>query len=122
MGIERADFIRGLREFADFVEQHPDVPVPGYEVLIDVFPADLVATAQALSHFEKAGVGEYFVLRRWFGRIRVEWNAPRETVCRKIILGTRRVEDKLIPAHDEEIVEWECTEPLLAVDRSTATG
>lgn len=44
-------------------------------------------------------------------KVTISYNVKREAVCKKKVTGTRHVEEHVTPAHDEEIVEWEC-EPV----------
>lgn len=32
----------------------------------------------------------------------------KEEVCKRVVTGKKHIEELVIPAHDEEIVEWEC--------------
>ena len=43
-----------------------------------------------------------------YNNVTVSYEVNRESVCRKVVTGTKHVEEKIIPAHDEEVVEWEC--------------
>ena len=53
--------------------------------------------------------------------IQIEFFTSRGAVCQKKVIGTRTVPEeviptivgKVIPAHEEEITEWECPESLL---------
>jgi hypothetical protein len=116
------DFIRGLREFADFLEAHPEVPAPTYPDLSIFTDRDgLRLAARALPRAEKVGLGDsFFVLRGEFGNIEVQCMAPREQVCRRVVVGTEEVPEKVVPAHTKEVVEWECDEPLLAPPKEVA--
>ena len=92
----RACLIRGLRELADFLESHPEVPVSeGEHVDLDFF----VDTREALAvaervypRWEKGYDGNYMWLRWSFvGVVNLDLNLRRE----------RSTED----------VEWICDEP-----------
>lgn len=111
------DWIQGLREMADWFEQHPD-RIPTYNnLVVNLFAADrdeLVAYARELGKVAKNPVGDYFALVKRFGPHRIDANLPREEVCRKVVVGTRQVPERVIEAHEEEIVEWVCDEALLA--------
>lgn len=111
----------GLRALADWFDENaeyasPEILAPVTVNLFLATKADLIAFKQAsgASRLEKNAVGSMFWLRRDFGGgIGVEANVPREEACRRVVTGTREVPEQVVPAHVEEIVEWEC-EPLLA--------
>lgn len=54
----------------------------------------------------------------YVGGIRVSMQSERSTVCEKVVIGTREVEkpDPNAPKVmvTEDVVEWRCSEPLLA--------
>lgn len=115
---KRTEFISALRDFADWLDQHPDVMVPGYAVL-NAFPDTLdVLQAQArAAGWEKVWGDGWFSLRKVFGdeSLIFDVSVPRETVCRKVVTGTR-----VQPATPEQIVEeytWECDEPSLLASK-----
>lgn len=112
----RAEFIQGLRDLAAFLETHPTVSAPRYTTL-NVFldkREDVVTHARAAS-WEKVYNENWFYLRRNFpGEIAYEINTSRETVCRKLVTGTR-----VVPAQPEttvEEVEWVCEERSLLAE------
>ena len=115
MNEKRPAFIQALRNFADFLEQNEAVMTPGYCV-INVFPntrEELQEQARAAKSWEKIWGDGWFSLRKVFGDddIVFDVSVPRETVCRKVVTGTR-----IEPAQPERVVEeytWECDEPLL---------
>lgn len=106
----RRAFIASLRAAADFLERHPDVRAPRY-VTMNVFVEtreDLAVHARAAT-WEKIFNGQWVYLRRTFGDdLVIDITAPRETVCRKVVVGV-----ETIPAHEEERVEWVCDDPVL---------
>jgi hypothetical protein len=113
---ERAAYVQGLRELADFVEAHPDLPVPfsGSHNVFLADKADVVALARAAGgRWEKGADPNYFYLKvRFAGGHTYDLNVDRERICRKVVTGTRTV--PATPAHDVEEFHWICDEPLLA--------
>lgn len=121
---ERAEFARGLRELADFIEAHPDRPVPP-----DIYAAvhisdtdELRAAVRAIGSADKEYSGDFFTAVRHFpGGIRYGVQAYREQVCERVVVGTETVEVPdpealaAVPrvTQEREIVEWRC-EPVLA--------
>lgn len=101
----RAAFIQSLRDAAEFLEQHPGVQAPRY-ILMNVFvdTRDDVAAHARAATWEKEFNGPWFSLRKTFGEdLSLDITAPRETVCRKVVVGTQ-----IVPEREEEVVEWIC--------------
>ena len=134
--MNKQQYVAALRELADFVEQR-DFPEQsklsyGYGKS-DNFSApelsfwtydktDFANICAAMGSFEKKRdqwcTGAVNTLP---GGATVRVTASRETICRKVVVGTRKVEAKpeeIIPAepeHEEDIVEWECPESFIAL-------
>lgn len=114
-------FAKDLRELAAFFESHPDITTPP-DLLFSIHcgnKAGLVAVARSIGEFKKEYQDSFFSLRKEFGCIRVDWFVTRSEVCSSKIVGVKRVEEKVIPAHDEPIVEWECFPTPLLADKKT---
>lgn len=114
----REKFIAGLRQLADFLEQHPEVPEPNCQAMTamiwqDDAKAALRKAALALGSTEKKFSDSYVFLSRNFGSLNYQVMAFRNAVCRRLVVGLREVPEQVIPAHQQEIVEWEC-DPILA--------
>lgn len=111
---ERAIYVKGLRELADFIESREDVPVPCTNVQADIFvraKADLVNIAR-VGRWQKRQVGDYMCLFVEFtGGHTFDVNIEREEVCRKVVTGKRLVPAQ--PEHEVEEYRWEC-ESLLS--------
>ncbi len=114
------DLVRGLRDLADFIEARPHMHIGFSPLVLNIFPdtLDEVIALQA-GKLEKANNGTFFYLRKRFGgMVSIEWNKPRETVCKRVVVGTRetvkpimeKVGEEIVA---EEIVEWQCPESLL---------
>ena len=119
---ERRDFIDGLRQVADFFEQHPSVPMPQSDMTINVFVStrEEMATIARVSKWDKIFDNNFFMLRKSFGPLLLlDVNAWRDVICKQVSKGTRIVPAKpeeVIPAQperEEEVFEWVCDEPLL---------
>ncbi len=108
------ELIDGLREFADFLEEHPEHPL-FCGVQFDCFlkgKEELADVARTLGHAQKGGTRDYFYLRKKFGPVAVDYNVSREQVCQRVVVG-----EKLIPAQPErieEVIEWRCADAILA--------
>jgi hypothetical protein len=123
---EVQQFVKGLREMADFYEKYQGTPLPPtflryLGIYGSASPAQLVqiAKAQGAVKTEKEYSGDLFTLRKLFsGGLGLTFTLGREQVCTKRVTGTREVPETIVPAqvvaaHTEEVVEWDC-HPLLA--------
>jgi hypothetical protein len=122
---ERAAWIAGLRELADWLDQNPDIPYPGYAgQQFTVFAhtkQELAELARQVGgRFEKQVTDNWVMLRRTFGPHCYEICIARQQVCERRVVGTREVPEVVIPAHKAEIIEWECL-PILE-DESNGGG
>ena len=113
------EYVRGLRAVADWFEQHPELVFSYTDErfhLIANTKDELLEMRRALGRVTKDADPDspYFTLRRMFSaNVQIDAFIARGEVCRKVVKGSRHVEARLVPAHDEEIVEWVCEEPLL---------
>lgn len=118
------EFVESLRKMADFFAARPELKIPYVsDIYAFVYTKDeLVAVARQLGSCEKGASDSFFYLKKTFGCIQVTWNLNRSQACRKVITGKKlvpeqRIEavpEKVIPAHEEDLYEWHCDEPLLA--------
>jgi hypothetical protein len=120
---DRAAFLRTLAALATFYENHPDLPAPhdGGECVLELnfhalyyaaYGLKLADVVRAAGGGEKHTFGDTLWLTRDMAGARFNiFAGSREKICRRVVKGTRHVE--ATPAHEEEIVEWEC-EPILA--------
>jgi hypothetical protein len=132
----------GLRQIADFLDMHPEVPRP-YHLLDGKYyiylhgddqRAQLATIARAMGRAEKSVEGERFYVSRPFGGITLIAQADRAQVCERVVVGTREVEvEEADPAavaalpkvkHVKVIedVEWVCSPALLADDTSDSAA
>jgi len=112
---KRDDYCRGLRAIASFLEENSKAPLPtttslGFYTNLKEVVADAARTP---GKWEKSYTSWSFVLTQEFHGITLSYQCDRATVCERKIVGTKRVEAYFSPAHDEDIVEWECNDPLL---------
>lgn len=123
--MERQDFINGLRELAAIYEQKPWLEVP-YISTAWIFTHDAETFVQQIAAF---GSGA----KKYNGEdiefipniiLDLKINCKREQICERRVVATKHVPEKVIPAqvipaHDKEVVEWECR-PVLATKKQTA--
>lgn len=121
-------YANGLRELADWVEAHPDKALPGKEINCYSLNerGDAAAILSALKPCRKEYGDEMFYIRRDFGPITLSYVFYRAKVCvakvvgKKVIAEVREpartieLPEKITPEHTEDIIEWDCSEPLLA--------
>ncbi len=106
---ERLNLISGLREFADFLEAHSELPLEsvcelqimmGYVPPPQTHEPNLRLWAKAFGTFQKTVSDYYFRVTRAFGGLRVAIAVDRDRVCRKV---RKKV----------EVETWECPASLL---------
>jgi hypothetical protein len=111
LAMTHAEYANALRRIADWIEVHPDLPLPSQTQLDFLSGVD---TKEDLAKFAR-GFGE---CKKDFGGIKLRAVAWRKNVCERVVVGTREVPEeiipaRLVPAHMEDIVEWKCPESLL---------
>lgn len=121
---EREKWISAVRALANFCEAHPDLPVSYSSIQLDLFPT-FEEMRKYVSIFGKAQKGvlgdTWFMLSKKFyddgnRKIIIEANWSRNTVCKKVVTGTKKVMKKVEvkPAETIEVeaevetYEWEC--------------
>lgn len=136
---QRAAYTAGLRQLADILDAHPEVPLPyqgsdpeysrmSFHFLSAENPrAEMAATRRALGvPMEKDGDrGEYFDLHGNLAGLYFTLTAFRKDVCERVVVATREVEveeadpeavaalPKVKRTVTIEDVEWRCS-PILA--------
>lgn len=105
----RASDIAGLRQLANWLEDHPGLEVPyalGGAVFVELAEARAFM-AEAPGGWEKKDSGDYWAYDRKFaGRVTYTAYVGREQLCQRVQVGTKTVE--AVPEHDEPIYRWEC--------------
>lgn len=116
----------GLRRLAAWIDAHPDLAeCVAASIEVSAYPTDspenVAEWARALAPAEKEYNDTLFKITRSFGK-HVSLSAVfwRQTVCKRVVTGVRHVPERVIEAHDVEIVEWECESPILALPRPDA--
>jgi len=109
------EFADSLRLIADFYAEHLDFPQPEDKISLYVIDREsLQAVIREFGDCQKRFNQDLLYVSRSFGRIRLEATVLKRFVCSSRVTGKRHVEEATIPAHDEDIVEWDCG-PLLAL-------
>ena len=138
----RQAYIDGLHQIADFLAEHPEVPLPAmgdyasgeYAPTLTIYTqlsrgdtrdqrTKLADIARAMGRAEKSTRHEFAIWRRFAGVVLAAY-ADRDEVCDRVVTGTREVTEE-VPDPDAlaavpkvsvtkvvEDVEWVCT-PLL---------
>lgn len=123
------EFVKSLRLLADWYEQHPELPLP-YELGNPMFVFLYGKTEDRVKEilreigsfekvFDEPSKGDFSAVKT-IGEFKLKFHTSREMVCTPRVVGTRLVEREVIPAqpkrvieaHEEEIVEWDC-HPIL---------
>ena len=113
-----------LRMIADFYARHDELEAPyGSESLIDFSSENFLKYARAmgdgaLKEFDKDFKGSIAIVKQ-FGFIQLRAVNTKSNVCTRRVVGTSHIARQIIPEriieeHEEEIVEWDCHESLLA--------
>lgn len=132
---ERSEYIAGLRQLADVLEQHDELPLPVQGTLLpmsmcflsgDDDRSAIAAGARALPcRLDKrvrdgSGCDSYFDLHGQLHGLRVQLTAYRDDVCERVVTGTEEVtrtvkDPEALAAVPEvevtetvETVEWRC--------------
>lgn len=113
------EYAESLRLVADWFESHPEVRPPHDANEINLYNvhtrADMETVARNMGSCEKEYTDGFFKLKKQFGAIQLVAVASRDNVCNRKIVGAKLVPEQIIPAHNVDIVEWECFEtPLLS--------
>ena len=123
----RRQFIEGLRAVARFYEDNPDAWYDGIHLTLNMYiwgreaREILARSVRALGSCIKTYDGTNMTVSRKFSdQVTLSFFAPRAKVCRRIILGTRILPARTVPASGEvhlpatteQVVAWTC-DPLL---------
>lgn len=125
--MENKEYADSLRMIADWFEAHPDMPLPYQADEIDIFAVhsreQMENVARQFGSCEKEYSEGLFMLKKKIGEITLRAVANRNEVCKRKVVGAKLVPEQVIPAHNVDIVEWECFEtPLLAPKEPINTG
>ena len=114
------DYANSLRMIADWIQAHPEMPLPEKELRIFNFDGkeQFAIIAKAMKTFKKDYLDSMIYLTKEFGCFTVQAVEYREKVCERVVVGTKKViEQKVIKYEevevDQEIVEWKCTDARL---------
>lgn len=118
-----------LRLLADFLKEHPTLPQPTLYSFMDgaLFHLDRNTAKEQLrsiGEFEKNYSDDAFIAKKKLGGRALEFHMEREAICKKVVTGTRVVPEHYVagtegfikPESIEEIVEWQCDEPILTTE------
>lgn len=135
--------VEALRQVADLLEQHPDLPQPyvtsSYAGRVDArwylsidspgAPAEQRATAQQIiraigGHWDKDIRDDEVRFTAKLGLLDLDVQVVREAVCTRRVVGTEEVTIPAVEARPErtevrEVVEWDC-QPILADEQVSA--
>jgi hypothetical protein len=120
------EYADSLRKIADLFEKHTELKLPHDCDQFNYFsanaPSELEKLTRALGkctkRYDRAFTGS-FELDSRIGQIEFRAILNKNRVCKARVVGTKTVPavvipERTIPEHQEEIIEWDCSEPLLA--------
>ena len=137
-----ASQIATLRQAADWLDEHPELPRV-YLGCIGVFPpgkdqkAEVALVAKAMGHAKKNYLDSSIHLTKNFGDGTknfgdgtISYVADRDKVCERVQVGTRIEPSHTIPARDEQFIpehevavfEWKCSPVLEPADEHAASA
>jgi predicted SAM-dependent methyltransferase len=130
---DRDELVEGLREFADFIEEHGlELPIRKPKVTmsqwlydsqeyvgseyVTTMPAKEKARRAALTmgNIKKDWTSYALDLRKDFGPVVLEFSISKENICEKKVVGFKDIPEHVVEAHREELVEWICKDSILA--------
>lgn len=114
----------GLRALADLYEANPLMGKPSVSTIY-LHPhgrEEVAATIKAFGSFKKRESCEptdLIIAHQLTPAVEICAFIPREGICERKVVGSKFVEElvipeRVVPAHTEDIVEWECG-PMLAL-------
>ena len=127
-------YAAGLRELADWIEAHPTITLPSsiiscYTVNEREEASEILA---ALKPCKKYYNNEFFNINRDFGPITLNFIFYRNRVCVAKVVGKKivpevrepakviEIPERITPEHEVDIIEWDCSEPLLGTTEAEA--
>ena len=130
----REQWLSGLEELVKLLRDKPELPLPvalclynyQYDYVNTNVKAKMATIAKAFAPCEKEYSEDNFLLIRSFGPHTLSYYSTRSAVCTAKVVGKKMVEARPssyhpeVPAHEEDVIEWECS-PLLetADEKST---
>jgi hypothetical protein len=109
----RDEFVKSLLEMAWFYEGHPDMPLPSQQTFY-VWGANIKEVpkvALQMAPCSKEYTDSFFNMTKKFGeRIILQYTLARDSVCKRVQVGTRLVPEQVIPAYEQPVYEWDCGE------------
>ena len=112
------EYAQGLRGIAEWYETHPDIPIP-HDTIISIYglqdsKEEAVRIIEALKPCRKEWQGDFLKITRDFGGTTLKFVFRRIAICTSRLVRVERIEAVFIPAHDQNIFEWDCEPALLA--------
>ncbi len=113
----RAEQIEGLRQLAAFLEAHEEIPISFQTYNVYFYEKADLARVARIGSWIKEYAGEYFILRKTFGPIKLDVYTDRDKVCRPVVVGKTVIEARpAVPEHTEDVIEWVCEHESLLAD------
>lgn len=134
MNNERQTALNDLRRVINWLEAHPNVPLPfdiggnGYLLMTAL---DTKAEAEQLvkefGSCTKEWHDDVLYIHKRFGCQLLKAMFYRNVICERVVTGTEEVPEKRVPAkvepaHVKEVVEWRCAPILAATEAETVAA
>ena len=122
---DRKQYISTLRKIADIAEKNPDIQVPylGSIIISARSKQELIDLAKTYGgKWDKHYTDHEFNLTQQLAKsICLYMYIEKEKICKKIVTGKKIVpkfvipatEERVIPEHEEDIVEWYCPDSIM---------
>ena len=107
---ERAEFVKGLRDLADFIESNPDAPTPGFVIACKHFSwgegirEEFITGALALGTEVKV-TNSRAEVERTFGPVKFSLEIAAKEICEEREITVPRIELVLPEELDPEVQE-----------------
>lgn len=125
------EYANGLRQVADFLEFHPEIKLPQAQLnCYAIFNKDeAAAVLHAFGNAKKEYDDSIFLLSKDFGAVNLRYVGQRKAVCEKVVVGIKFVPERtepaieaqperVVPAHEEPVMEWRCGSILAPEDEN----
>ena len=131
---KRTNYVAQLRRLADLVEANPTMSCPYFGVAVisceNIEKMRFIAKTIGGKWDKSADATTFDLNQKICDGLRIILFASRKDVCKRIVTGTRVIpattlparEEIVIPAREEEVVEWICPEVMNGSQEPSVVG
>lgn len=115
---ERLQKLNDTRTLVDWLEAHPNVPLPqtidfaGFGIYALNTKGEALMLAKEFGSATKEYNDDHLTIKKQFGTQTLQAVFSRKEVCERVVVGTKVVPEQVTPEHVQEIIEWRC-DPIL---------